>query len=149
MALVSKHLSMQTSIGAVEAFFEAFRRHDIKGMLTHCNPNGQVSIAPMGDDGKGQIKTVGQKFWSELTEAFPNLSNEITTVFADLDGHVCAEVVVAGTQQEDFGTIKNQGLHFQLDQSFVFDVGFDGLIQKIDCYWDNATFYQQLRKRHL
>jgi hypothetical protein len=148
MALL-KHLSTQTSIGAVEAFFSAYRNHDIDGMLRNCNLNGQTNLVPLGDRGQGTIKEVGGKLWSELINAFPDLSNEVTSIFADLDGHVSAEAIVGGTQQKDFDVVKNQGLHFQIEQSFIFQVGADGLIQKIDCYWDNATIYGQLGRTNL
>jgi hypothetical protein len=57
---------------------------------------------------------------------------------------VAAEVVISGTQAKPYGTIANQGLHFDLPHVFLFRVGKNGLIEEVTAYWDNADFYRQL-----
>ena len=110
-------------------------------MIRYCNPVGQVRMVPLGSQGQGPIGTLGRRFWQGLTDAIPDLTNEITLIFADLDGHVCAEVVMRGTRQRDFDNIQDLASRYLVDYSFVFDVGSDGLIQKVDCYWDNSNLH--------
>ncbi len=67
----------------------------------------------------------------------------MTYITADEGGNVAAEVVISGTQAKPYGTIANQGLHFDLPHVFLFRVGKNGLIEEVTGYWDNADFYRQ------
>ncbi len=149
MTLLSKHVSSQTSVGAVEGFFDAYRRRNVDDMLRYCNPKGRIQMVPLVGEGEGEIQTAGRKMWTNLIDAFPDLSNEVKSIFSDLDGHVCAEIMLSGTQSKDFGGVKNQGNYTMLSCAFIFEVGEDGRIQKIAAYWDNATEYRQLGRKEL
>ncbi|MGO8807655.1 MAG: nuclear transport factor 2 family protein [Candidatus Bathyarchaeia archaeon] len=149
MTVLSRHVSGQTSVGAVEGFFDALRRHNIDDMMRYCNPKGRIRMVPLGREGEGEIQTVGRKLWGNMIDAFPNLTNSVDFIFSDLDGHVCAEVMISGTQSKDFWGIKNVGLSSEISHAFLFEVGEDGRIQKISDYWDRATEYRKLGSREL
>ena len=94
--------------------------------------------------GDGTIGTVGKALWTGLFEAFPDVTNEVTSLVADGDGNVAAEVVVGGTQSGEWGTTGNRRRRFSLPHLFVFRVGDGGLIERVAAYWDDAQLREQL-----
>ena len=42
--------------------------------------------------GEGKVGTVGKVIWTTLIDAFPDLANAVTSLRADEDGNVAAEV---------------------------------------------------------
>src|SRR2546430_2437446 len=79
-----------------------------------------------------------------LIDSFPDLTNEVTSITSDDEGNVAVEVVISGTQAKPFGSIGNQGLHYDLRHVFLFRVGKEGLIEEITAYWDTADWQRQL-----
>ena len=135
----------------VKAFFEAYRHHDVEGMVDLCRDNAEFSYVPVELWGRqrvvrgdGRVRTIGKVLWTGLIDAFPDLTNEVTSLTADGDGNVAAEVVMSGSQARDWGTIGNRRLHFALSHLFVFHVGDDGLIGRVAAYWDDARLREQL-----
>ena len=135
----------------VKAFFEAYRHHDVEGMVDLCRDNAEFSYVPVelwGRQrvvrGEGRVRTIGKVLWTGLIDAFPDLTNRLTSLTADGDGNVAAEVVLSGTQARDWGTVGNRGLRFTLPHLFVFRVDDEGLIARIAAYWDDAHLRQQL-----
>jgi predicted ester cyclase len=94
--------------------------------------------------GDGKVRGIGKVLWTGLIDAFPDLTNEVTSLTADGEGNVAAEVVISGTQSKDWGLVGTQGKHYDLPHLFVMHVNDDGLIDKITAYWDGADFNQQL-----
>lgn len=147
-------MSVMVSPSAVEvitAFFEAYRAHDLERMVELCSDNADFHYIPFEVWGRqrvirgdGKVRTIGKALWTTLIDAFPDLTNEVTSVTADEGGNVAAEVVISGTQAKPYGTIANQGLHYDLPHVFLFRVGKNGLIEEVTAYWDNADFYRQL-----
>lgn len=147
-------MSVMVSPSAVEvitAFFEAYRAHDLERMVELCSDNADFHYIPFEVWGRqrvirgdGKVRTIGKVLWATLIDAFPDLTNEVTSVTADEGGNVAAEVVISGTQAKPYGTIANQGLHYDLPHVFLFRVGKNGLIEEVTAYWDNADFYRQL-----
>jgi hypothetical protein len=74
-------------------------------------------MVPLGREGEGEIQTAGRKLWGNMIDAFPNLTNSVDFIFSDLDGHVCAEVTIAGTQSKDFWGIKNLGMSTEISHA--------------------------------
>jgi steroid delta-isomerase-like uncharacterized protein len=148
------NMSVTISPSAVEVvttFFDAYRVHDVERMVELCSDNADFHYIPFEVwtrqrviHGDGKVRTIGKALWTTLIDAFPDLTNEVTSITADDEGNVAAEVVISGTQAKPYGTIVNQGLHFDLPHVFLFRVGKDGLIEEISGYWDNADFYRQL-----
>jgi ketosteroid isomerase-like protein len=68
----------------------------------------------------------------------------VTTVRADDQGNVAAEVGIGGTQAKDFGVIACTGGHYDLPHLFLFHVNDDGLIDDLVAYWDNVHWKNQL-----
>ncbi len=140
-----------SAVEVVAAFFDAYRAHDVEHMVELCSDNADFHYIPFEVwtrqrviRGDGKVRTIGKALWTTLIDAFPDLTNEVTSITADDEGNVAAEVVISGTQAKPYGTIANQGLHFDLPHVFLFRVGKDGLIEEITGYWDNADFYRQL-----
>ena len=140
-----------SAVEVVTTFFEAYRAHDVERMVELCSDNADFHYIPFEVwtrqrviRGDGKVRTIGKALWTTLIDAFPDLTNEVTSITADDEGNVAAEVVISGTQAKPYGTIANQGLHYDLPHVFLFRVGKDGLIEEITGYWDNADFYRQL-----
>lgn len=142
---------MERSEIRVRAFLDAHRNHDVEAMAGCCADSAQFSYVPVEwwgrqrvARGDGSVGTVGKALWTGLFEAFPDLTNEVTSFVADQNGNVAAEVVISGTQAGEWGTIGNRRRRFALEQLFVFRVGEDGLIERIAAYWDDAELRRQL-----
>jgi hypothetical protein len=82
--------------------------------------------------------------WTTLIDAFPDLDNAVTSLRADGEGNVAAEVGIAGTQAKDFGIVASSGGHYQLPHLFLFSVTGEGLIDDIVAYWDDVGWKKQL-----
>jgi ketosteroid isomerase-like protein len=136
---------------AVRAFFDAYRAHDVERMVDLCAEGAGFRYVPFevwGRQrvlyGEGKVRTVGKVIWTTLIDAFPDLTNAVTSLRADRDGNVAAEVGIGGTQAKDFGIIGCTGGHYQIPHLFLFHVTGDGLIDDIVAYWDNVGWKKQL-----
>ena len=106
-----------TATQTVRDFFDAYRDHDVEGMVDLCRDDAEFSSVPVELWGRqrvvrgdGWVRTVGKVLWTGLIDAFPDLTNRLTSLTADGDGNVAAEVVLSGTQARDWGTVGNRGL---------------------------------------
>jgi steroid delta-isomerase-like uncharacterized protein len=136
---------------AVTAFFAAYRAHDVERMVDLCAEGAGFRYVPFEVwsrqrvlHGEGTVRSVGKLIWTALINAFPDLTNVVTSVRSDADGNVTAEVSIGGTQAMAFGGIACQGRRYQLPHLFLFRVTADGLIGDIVAYWDNADWKRQL-----
>jgi ketosteroid isomerase-like protein len=135
----------------VGEFFAAYRRRDVTAMADLCADNADFHYPPVEIWGKqrvvrgdGKVNGIGRVIWSGLISAFPDLSNEVTSLSAAADGTVVAEVTLSGTQAAAWGVIASRGQQFTVPHLFVLHVNADGLIDSITAHWDNASFYRQL-----
>ena len=140
-----------TATATVNAFFDAYRGRDVERMVDVCADNAGFRYVPFEVwtrqrvlHGEGKVCTVGKPIWTALIDAFPDLTNTVTSVRADEEGNVAAEVVIGGTQAKHFGVIACAGGHFEVPHLFLFHVTGDGLIDDVVCYWDNAHWKKQL-----
>ena len=136
---------------AVRAFFDAYRAHDVERMVDLCTDNAGFRYVPFevwGRQrvlyGEGKVRTVGKVIWTTLLDAFPDLANVVTSLRADAEGNVAAEVGIGGTQAKDFGNVTSAGGRYELPHLFLFAVTGAGLIDDIVAYWDNVDWKQQL-----
>jgi steroid delta-isomerase-like uncharacterized protein len=136
---------------AVRAFFDAYRAHDVELMVDLCTDNAGFRYVPFevwGRQrvlyGEGKVSTVGKVIWTTLLDAFPDLASIVTSLRADGEGNVAAEVGIGGTQAKDFGNVASAGRHYELPHLFLFSVTGDGLIDHVVAYWDNAGWKKQL-----
>jgi predicted ester cyclase len=135
----------------VSEFFAAYRKHDVAGMADLCADNADFHYLPVEIWGKqwvirgdGKVNGIGRVLWSGLITAFPDLSNEVTSLSSAPDGTVVAEVMLSGRQAGPWGAIGNRGQQFTLPHLFVLHVNSEELIDSITAHWDNASFYRQL-----
>jgi ketosteroid isomerase-like protein len=140
-----------TATQSVRDFFDAYRDHDVERMVDLCREDAEFSAVPVELWGRqrvvrgdGWVRTVGKVLWTGFIDAFPDLTNRVTSLTADGDGNVAAEVVLSGSQAREWGTIGNRALRFALPHLFVFRVDDQGLIARIVAYWDDAHLRQQL-----
>ena len=140
-----------TATATVNAFFDAYRAHDVERMVELCSDSANFRYVPFEVwarqrvlHGDGKVGTVGKAIWTALIDAFPDLTNAVTTVRADGEGNVAAEVVIGGTQAKDFGVIACTGGHYDLPHLFLFHVNDEGLIDDLVAYWDNVHWKSQL-----
>lgn len=136
---------------AVNAFFDAYQAQDMERMVDLCADNAGFRYVPFEVrarqrvlHGDGKVRTVGKSIWTALIDAFPDLSNAVTSVESDDEGNVAAQVSIGGTQAKAFGVIGCTGGHYDLPHLFVFHVDSDGLIDDIAAYWDNVDWKKQL-----
>jgi steroid delta-isomerase-like uncharacterized protein len=135
----------------VNAFFEAYRTHDVERMVDLCDEMARYRSLPFEVWRKqrviradGKANTVGKILWTGLIESFPDLTNTVTRIISDNDGNVAAEVVISGTQAKHWSSVESQGRSFQSPHLFVFHVNDDGKIDNIRSYSDNADVRTQL-----
>jgi ketosteroid isomerase-like protein len=141
----------KTQADVVSEFFTAYRNRDVAGMADLCADNADFHYGPVEMWGKqrvirgdGKVNGIGRVIWAGLITAFPDLTNEVTSVSSAADGTVVAEVELSGTQAGSWGVISSKGQQFSLPHLFVLHVNSGGLIDSITAYWDNASFYNQL-----
>lgn len=151
MTLASNERTSVYAAAAVTAFFDAYRRHDVEAMVELCTENTDFEYVPFEMWGRqrvlrgaGKVATVGKPLWTGMIQAFPDLTNTVTSVTADEDGNVAAEVVISGTQSGPWGTIGNRGQSYSEPHLFVLHVSGEGLIDAITGYWDSASISRQL-----
>jgi steroid delta-isomerase-like uncharacterized protein len=134
----------------VRAFFDAYRAHDVERMVDLCAEGAGFRYVPFEVRsrqrvlyGEGKVRTVGKAIWTTLIDAFPDLTNTVTSLRADEEGNVAAEAGIGGTQAKDFGVIACTGRRYELPHLFLFHVT-GGLIDDIVAYWDNVAWKTQL-----
>jgi ketosteroid isomerase-like protein len=139
------------SIRAVQTFFDAYRAHDVEAMVGACSETAEFHYVPYEIWGKqrvlrgdGKVRGIGKVLWTGLIESFPDLTNEVTSIHADGEGGVAAEVTIRGTQAKVWGPIDSQGKAFAVRHLFLFRVGDTGLIDEVSAYWDCADLNRQL-----
>src|SRR5262245_43635576 len=119
----------------VREFFDAYRRQDVDAMIDLCSDNADFSYVPFEIwrkqevmRGDGKVRAIGKPIWAGLIHAFPDLTNEVTSITADAAGNVAAEVVIGGTQAGPWGPIAPRGQAYSEPHLFVLHVDGDGKI---------------------
>lgn len=145
------HMNSAVAIDVVQRFFDAYRARDVEAMVDACSERAELHYVPFEAWGKqrvlrgdGNVRTIGKVLWTGLIESFPDLTNEVTSIYADDAGGVAAEVVIRGTQAKVWSNIDSQGQPFAERHLFLFRVGESARIEKISAYWDGAGMNRQL-----
>lgn len=141
----------ETAKAVVTAFFDAYRAQDTEGMVELCADSAGFRYVPFDVwahqrvlHGDGKVVTVGKAIWTALIDAFPDLTNAVTSVRADHEGNVAVQAGIGGTQAKDFGVIACTGGHYDLPHLFLFHVSEAGLIDDVVAYWNNVHWKRQL-----
>jgi ketosteroid isomerase-like protein len=129
-----------TPTQTVQAFLEAFGRHDIDGAMAHVDPQASVIVHPLGlhDAGPDTLRQV----LADLVRSFPDLMISVSAVIATGDV-VTAQFKAEGTQAAGYAGTINQEKHLDIDQAWRFTAG-DGLITGVSAYWCQAQLYRRL-----
>jgi steroid delta-isomerase-like uncharacterized protein len=130
----------RTPTQTVQAFLDAFARHDIDGAMALVDPQVAVTVHPFGLDGSGA--DVLRAVLADLVRAFPDLVISVNRVIATGDV-VTALFKAEGTQADSYAGAINQEKHLDIDQAWRFVTG-GGLITEVTAYWCQAQLYRRL-----
>jgi ketosteroid isomerase-like protein len=131
---------MTSPTQTVQAFLDAFARHDIDAAIALVDPRVTVTVHPFGlhDSGADVLRTV----MADLVRAFPDLIISVSRVITTGDV-VTALFKADGTQSADYAGAINTEKHLDSDQAWRFVVG-GGLITEVSAYWCQAQLYRRL-----
>jgi steroid delta-isomerase-like uncharacterized protein len=124
----------------VQAFLDAFARHDLDAAIAVVDPQVSVTVHPLGirDTGADALR----KVLADLVRGFPDLLISVSRVVTT--GNVVTALFKAeGTQSADYTGAINQEKHLDIDQAWRFVVG-GGLITEVTAYWCQAQLYRRL-----
>ena len=129
-----------TPTQTVQAFLDAFARHDIDAAIAVADPQVSVTVHPLGlhQTGPDALRQV----LADLVRGFPDLVISVSRVITTGDV-VTALFKAEGTQSADYAGAINQEKHLDIDQAWRFVVA-DGLIAQVDAYWCQAQLYRRL-----
>ena len=130
----------RTPTQTVQAFLDAFARHDIDAAAALADPQVTVTAHPLGvrDQGADALRTV----LADLVRGFPDLMISVSRVITTGDV-VTALFKAEGTQAADYAGAINQEKHLDIDQAWRFATG-SSLITGITVYWCQAQLYRRL-----
>jgi steroid delta-isomerase-like uncharacterized protein len=129
-----------TPTETVEAFLDAFARHDVDAAVALADPEVSVRVHPLGVEASGAPAL--RQVLADLTGAFPDLMVTVQRVITTGDV-VTALFKTEGTQAADYAGAINQEKHLDLDQAWRFVTG-SGLITEVTAYWCQAQLYRRL-----
>jgi len=129
-----------TPTQTVQAFLDAFARHDIDAAIALADPRVSVTVHPFGlhDRGADVLRTA----LADLVRAFPDLVISVSRVITTGDV-VTALFKAEGTQAAGYAGAINQEKHLDIDQAWRF-VAAGGLITEVTAYWCQAQLYRRL-----
>ena len=130
----------RTPTQTVQAFLDAFARHDVDAAIAVADPQVSVTVYPLGlhGTGAGALRNV----LADLVRAFPDLLISVSRVITT--GNVVTALFKAeGTQAADYAGAINTEKHLDIDQAWRFVVS-GGLITGVTGYWCQAQVYRRL-----
>ena len=131
---------MTSPTQTVQAFLDAFARHDLDAALAMVSPQVAVTVHPLGIGGRG--RAVLGVVLGDLIRAFPDLIVTPGRVITTGDV-VTALIKVEGTQAADYAGAINQEKHLDIDQAWRFTVT-GGVIAGVTAYWCQQQLYRRL-----
>ena len=129
-----------TPTQTVQAFLDAFARHDIDAAVALADPQVTVTVHPLGvrEHGAAELR----KILADLVRGFPDLMITVSRVITTGDV-VTALFKAEGTQAAGYAGAINQEKHLDIDQAWRFVTG-GGLITEVTAYWCQAHLYRRL-----
>ena len=131
---------MTSPTQTVQAFLDAFARHDVDAALAVVSPQAAVTVHPLGIGGRDPA--VLGVVLGDLIRAFPDLIVTPGRVITTGDV-VTALIKVEGTQSADYAGAINQEKHLDIDQAWRFTVT-GGAITGVTVYWCQQQLYRRL-----
>jgi steroid delta-isomerase-like uncharacterized protein len=129
-----------TPTQTVQAFLDAFARHDIDAAIALVHLQMAVTVHPFGLQESGA--DVLQAVMADLVRGFPDLMIGVSRVITTGDV-VTALFRAEGTQAADYAGAINQEKHLDIDQAWRFVVT-GGRITEVAAYWCQAQLYRRL-----
>jgi len=138
--MTSEVLTTATPTQTVQAFLDAFARHDVDAAMALADPDVSVTVHPFGlhDGGADALRQI----LADLVRGFPDLMISVSRVITTGDV-VTALFKAEGTQAASYVGAINQEKHLDIDQAWRFVIS-DGLIAGVDAYWCQAQLYRRL-----
>jgi ketosteroid isomerase-like protein len=129
-----------TPTQTVQAFLDAFARHDIDAAMALTDPQVSVTVHPLGlhEAGPDALRQI----LADLVRGFPDLMITVGQVITTGDV-VTALFKAEGTQAADYAGAINQEKHLDIDQAWRFVTG-GGVITDVAAYWCQAQLYRRL-----
>ena len=129
-----------TPAQTVQAFLDAFARHDTYAAIALVDPQPSVTIHPLGvrDADPDALRQV----LADLVRGFPDLLISVSALITTGDV-VTAQFKAEGTQAAGYAGAINQEKHLDIDQAWRFIVG-GGMITEVSAYWCQAQLYRRL-----
>jgi ketosteroid isomerase-like protein len=129
-----------TPAQTVQAFLDAFARHDNDAAIALVDPQASVTIHPLGvrDADPDALRQV----LADLVRGFPDLVISVSALITTGDV-VTAQFKADGTQAAGYAGAINQEKHLDIDQAWRFTVG-GGMITEVSAYWCQAQLYRRL-----
>ena len=131
---------MTSPTQTVQAFLDAFARHDLDAALAEVSPQAAITVHPLGIGGRGP--GVLSVVLADLIRAFPDLIMTTGQIVTTGDV-VTALIKVEGTQAADYAGAINQEKHLDIDQAWRFTVT-EGVITGVTAYWCQQQLYRRL-----
>jgi steroid delta-isomerase-like uncharacterized protein len=130
----------RTPTQTMQAFLDAFARHDIDAAVALADPRVAVTVHPLGvrDQGADALRQV----LADLVRGFPDLMISVSRVITTGDV-VTALFKAEGSQAAGYAGAINQEKHLDIDQAWRFVIS-DGRITGVDAYWCQAQLYRRL-----
>jgi ketosteroid isomerase-like protein len=129
-----------TSTQTVQAFLDAFARHDVDAAMAMVDPRASVTVHPLDVHAQGadSLRTV----LADLLRGFPDLMISVSRVITTGDV-VTALLRAEGTQAAGYAGAINTEKHLDIEQAWRFTTG-GGLITGVAVYWCQAQLYRRL-----
>jgi steroid delta-isomerase-like uncharacterized protein len=129
-----------TPTQTVQAFLDAFARHDIDAAIALADPQVSVTVHPLGVRERGADAL--RQVLADLARGFPDLVITVSRVITTGDV-ITALFKAEGTQAAGYAGAINQEKHLDIDQAWRFVVA-NGLITEVAAYWCQAQLYRRL-----
>ena len=134
----------RTPTQTVQAFLDAFARHDIDAAVALADPQVTVTVHPLGV--RDQCADALRAVLADLVRGFPDLMISVSRVITTGDV-VTALLKAEGTQAAGYAGAINQEKHLDIDQAWRLVTG-SGLITEVTAYWCQAQLYRRLAVKH-
>ena len=129
-----------TPTQTVQAFLDAFARHDVDAAMAVVHSRVSVTVHPL--DVHEQAADALRTVLDDLMRAFPDLIINVSRVITTGDV-VTALLRAEGTQAASYAGAINTEKHLDIEQAWRFAVG-GGLITAVAVYWCQAQLYRRL-----
>lgn len=130
----------ETTTQTVQAFLDAFARHDVDAAMAVVDPQVSVTVHPLDvhEQGADALRAV----LGDLLRGFPDLMIVVGRIITTGDV-VTALLRAEGTQASGYAGAINTEKHLDIEQAWRFATG-GGLITDVAVYWCQAQLYRRL-----